>query len=630
MNKLDPCFAGLAGAQAAENQLVPIGAEFPVFTELLEWAKNAPYTTTPQLFLHAYTKSKDRPFLGRRVGDHYEFETYEEVYGKIRSFASALVSIGLQPGDRVVNFSNNRPEWVVVDYGSAFAACVHVPTYATLSTHELSFIVRDCGAKVAVAGTADHLRKLLAIEHECPELEHIIAITPTGESSAKHLWSWDEFLEYGRVRYSNNANHIDYLQRELRPWDVASLVYTSGTTGDPKGVMLMHGNFCSQADLVEHSVKPRQDDVEMCSLPLSHVFERAINYVYTAAGAAIGYSQGIHMLMQDLVCLKPTVMPCVPVLLHKMYDQIMLKTNIKRAPTLKWAAKVGRSYGAAQRAGRVSKILQAQQSMALSLLSKDIKKRLGGNMRVVISGGAPLRKEVAEFFKDLNVMVLEGYGLTETSPVLSVCHYGEPQPGTVGPIVDGLDVKIEDNEVIARGPNIMRGYYKHPEATMAAFDVNGYFHTGDIGEFDEKGNLRITDRKKCLIVLSNGKNVAPAGIEQLLCRSKWIMRAVLVGDNAQHVAALIIPDMDRVKEWGEAKGLPGTLEEWTQNEELRAIINSDVHDACQHLSNYEKVKRIAVLSHDFSLEKGELTHSMKVKHRVIEENYADLIKGLLS
>ncbi|MBQ7568963.1 long-chain fatty acid--CoA ligase [bacterium] len=629
MAKLDSCFAGIAGATAIEGQLIPVGAEFPVFPELLEWAKTAPYTTTPQLFMHAYNISKDRPFVGKRVGDHFEFETYDDVYKKICGFASALISLGLQPGDRIANFSDNRPEWRVVDYGSAFAACIHVPMYATLSKQELAYILRDCGAKIAVAGSADHLRKLLSIENDCPELEHIIAITPTGETSSKHLWTWDEFIEFGKVRYNNNANHIDYLQKKLRAWDVASLVYTSGTTGDPKGVMLMHGNLCSQAHLLQERILPRQDDVEISFLPLSHVFERAINYLYTAAGACFAYTQGIHMLMQDLVDLKPTVLPCVPVFLHKMYDRIMINTNIKRAPSLKWAIKVGRSYGAAMRAGRVSRILRAQQAMAQSLLSKDIKKRLGDNIRVVISGGAPLRKEVAQFFNDLDIMVLEGYGLTETSPVLSVCHFNSPQPGTVGPIMDGLDVRIEDGEVVVRGPNIMRGYYKHPEETAATFDVNGYFHTGDIGEFDDKGNLRITDRKKCIIVLANGKNVAPAGIEQALCRSKWIMRAVLVGDNAQHIAALIVPDMDKVTEWAKQKELPGTIEDWTQNSELRAIINNDVHDACLNLSNYEKVKRIAILSHDFSLAAGELTHSMKVKHRVIEENYADLIKNLL-
>lgn len=619
----------IEGMLPVQAQLSSLGAEFPVRRELLEWAKGAEYTTVPQLFLRGYRASAQRPYLGRRVGGEFVFETYEEVYGKVRSFASALLAIGLKPGDRVANFSNNRPEWPVVDLGCAFAACVHLPMYATLSKEELAFIVRDSGARCVVVGTEEHLRKMLAIEDQCPELEFIISISTCVADSTKKFWGWQEFLEYGKVRLCQNSSHIDYLVNHLSPWDVHSLVYTSGTTGDPKGVMLMHGNFCSQVLNVIDRIHAVPEDVQLSFLPLSHVFERVVYYCYTSVGASIAYANGIHSVMQDLQILSPSVFPCVPLLLHKIYDRMMERPDLKRAPSLKWAIKVGRSYSAAQRAGKVSRILQAQQAMARSVISKMIKKRLGGNMKVVISGGAPLRPEVARFFKDIDVRILEGYGLTETSPVIAVNPFEDSHPGTVGTVLPCNQVKIDDGEIVERGPNIMRGYYKHPAATAASFDMQGWFHTGDIGELDEMGYLHITDRKKEIIVLANGKNVAPAGIEQLLCRSHWIARAVLVGDNAQYVAALIVPDMEKLSEWAESQGLAGTAEDWVCNDEFKSLVNGEVHDLCRTLSNYEKIKRIAILPHDFSLEAGELTHSMKVKHRVVEDHYADLIRELL-
>ncbi len=632
MAQLDPCFVGIAGISAVEGEpLVPLGAEYPIYDEFREWAKDAPFKTTPELFLHAWSISKDRPYLGQRVNGKFEFETYDQIYQKILCFASALSELGLAPGDRVANFSNNRPEWPIVDFGCGFAACVHVPMYPTLSQSELAFIIKDSGAKMVVVATEEHLRKVLSIEASCPDLEHIVFITPVQsiENCSKHMWSWHDLIEYGRVRLRKHNDHIKYLLSRLQPTDVASLVYTSGTTGDPKGAMLMHGNFCSQAYLLQDRLDANKEDSELSFLPLSHVFERAVHYLYTSVGACIAYTQGMHSIMTDLVDFKPTIFPCVPIFFDKLYNRLMERPDLRTGPSLKWAIKVGRSYSAAQRAGRVSRVLAAQQAMARMLVGKEIQKRYGGRIRYLISGGAPLRAEVAKFFWDMGVKILEGYGLTETSPVIALNPKDAPRYGSVGKEAAGATLAIDDGEIVVRGPNIMRGYYKHPEETAAALDAQGWFHTGDVGFLDD-GYLTITDRKKCLIVLANGKNVAPAGIEQLLCRSKWIERAVLVGDNAQHVAALIVPDFNKLKEWAEERKLEGDAEEWVKNEELKNLIMGEVRTACAHLSNYEKVKRIAIMPRDFSVAAGEMTHSMKVKHRVIEENYASIIKSLLA
>lgn len=620
---------------SSSEQVVPLGNEYPISAELRKFANEGDFVTLPELFDQVVAKHGSRPYVGVRTDEEFIFESYAEVQAKMHSFASALVELGLQVGQRVANFSNNRPEWPVVDFGTCYAGGVHVPMYATLSQSEMTYIVNDSGATVVVAATEDHLRKVIAAEADCPNVKHIVCLSPvSGMVSTRRLWTWNEFLEYGRIRLRKNMSVIKHRADGLHGWDVASLVYTSGTTGEPKGAMLMHGNFCSQAYYLADLIQASCADVQLSFLPLAHVFERVLYYIMTSRGACIGYTQGIHTLLHDLMILRPTLMPSVPVLFGKAYARVTEKLNGIQNKSFNWALKVGRSYRVAQRAGRVSKVLRAKQEVVRRTVFSSLHKRTGGKIRYFISGGAPLSRQIGEFFLDVGLPILEGYGLTETAPVLTLNPSDAPRLGSVGKVVPGVEVKIDsDGEILARGPNIMRGYFGQPEATKAAFDEAGWFHTGDIGYFDEDGYLFITDRKKEVLVLNNGKNVAPSAIEQAIMGSPYISQVVLVGNDHPFVGALVVPQKEKVGEWLVREGLmaaDGDIEEAlvTYSQKVYALLMSEVRDACRLLSNYEKVKKIVVLGRELSLANGELTHSMKVKHRVVEAHFAEDIAAM--
>lgn len=608
-----------------------ICAGFPVPKELKAWAEKNELNTLPRVFRHSVELYGDRPYLGVRAGDEFVFETYSEVYQKILSFASALVELGITPGTRIANFSNNRPEWPVVDFGTVFAACVHVPMYATLSQSEMTYIVRDSGAKVVIAATEDHLRKVISAEKDCPELEHIIAITPGKYMSTKRLWSWTEFLEFGRVHLSRNQDRINSLTEALKAEDIASIVYTSGTTGEPKGAMLMHGNFCSQMQLIGPLISANKDDVELSFLPLAHVFARiAFYYIMTFFGGAIGFAAGIHSLMQDLAILRPTIVSSVPALYDKIYARAMNSAGggIK-GRTLNWVMKVGRAYREAKIIGKIPKVLRAQHAMIKRMLFKEMHKRTGGRIRYFVSGGAPLRKEVAEFFWAVGFPLIEGYGLTETAPVLTLSPVDEPRAGSVGKVVPGVDAVFdEEGELIVRGPNVMRGYFRKPEETAAVIDEEGRFHTGDLCRLDEDDYIYIIGRKKNIIVLQNGKNVSPAPIEQSIEASPWVAAAVLIGNNRNFIGALIQPDFAKFEKWAEENNEDKDHEALAANPKVYSILMNDVREACKDLSNFEKVRKIVVLPRELSPAFGELTPTSKVKARVVEKNFAAAIEDM--
>jgi len=606
-------------------------AEQSVPAALREWAEGAEARTLPEVFRRSVARVGSRPYLGQKVDGVYRFQTYGEVQVKVHQLACALIELGLEPGDRVANFSNNRPEWPTTDLGAVHAACVHVPMYSTLNPSDLGYILRDSQARVVIAATPEHLQKVLAIEKECPHLEHVVAIEPAEGSSSKRLWNWRDLLEMGAARLSEHGPEMERRVAGLKAWDVCSLVYTSGTTGHPKGAMLMHGNFVSNASTLVPWIQATSEDVELSFLPLSHVFERIGYYVMTVAGGAIGYATSIDTVADDLLSLRPTIVPSVPRLFEKIHARVFQQALGLKGSVLRWAVGVGKACREAALAGPLPAGLRAKRALAHKLVFGKIHARTGGRVRCFFSGGAPLRRDVGEFFLNAGFSIVEGYGLTETSPVLTVNPMSEPRIGTVGKVLPGVEVRIaDDGEILARGPNVMLGYFNRAEATAEALEPDGWFHTGDVGRFDADDYLVITDRKKELLVLSNGKNVAPQPLEQQIKASPWIEQAVVVGDGRNFVAALVVPAFVQVEEWAAEQGLPTDRAALVQEPRVRAHLFAEVQSACKDFSNYEKVKKIGVLSRELTMDQGELTPTLKVKRRVVDQHFQQEIEQLYS
>lgn len=604
--------------------VIELGREYPLSKEFIAWSERASIKTLPELIRRSVDEFGERNCFGRRVGTEFIFKTYNEIYEEVIYFASALLEIGCSVGDRVANFAANCMEWPVVDFGCAHAGCVHVPMYSTLSLNELEHILKDSQAKVVFVRSEEQLKKVVDISPRLKDLEYIISgASVQNVNSEKQLWSWADFIQYGKVHLVRQQLRIEEIVNSLDTSDVASIIYTSGTTGDSKGVMLMHGNFLSQLEALQPMIMLDENDVHLSFLPFSHVFERIFYYLVIYSGASIGLAQSLITVLQDMQVLRPTTFTSVPALYIKLYERAMSHmTGFKKAP-FHWAMQVGRSYNAKKRMGRVAKTTRLLQSFVRKTLFSDILKKTGGRLRLRVSGGAPLPADVCEFFLNIGFMVREGYGLTETSPVLTLTPQDNVRPGSCGCIISTVEGKIaEDGEFLVRGPNIMRGYYKRPKDTAEAIDKDGWFHTGDVGYLDDNA-LFITDRKKNLLVLANGKNIAPSKIELAIARSPWISSAVLVGNNRSRLGAVIVPDFEKLGAWAEKHKL-----HFSDNAELIALpeaqelIRSEINTACEQFSAYEKVKCFYISDREFSVSLGELTATHKLKRRVVEKNFS--------
>ncbi|MBQ7503363.1 long-chain fatty acid--CoA ligase [bacterium] len=607
--------------------IIELGKDYPLSPEFIAWSEQASIKTLPEIIRRSVDEFGERNCIGRRVGTEFIFKTYNEIYEEVIYFAAALLEIGCSVGDRVANFSSNCMEWPVVDFGSAHAGCIHVPMYATLSLNELEHILKDSQAAVVFVRNEEQLKKVVDVAPRLKDLKYIITCASLQNvNSEKQLWSWNDFIQYGKVHLVRQQLRIEEIVSSLDTSDVASIIYTSGTTGDSKGVMLMHGNFCSQLEALQPMVQVNENDVHLSFLPFSHVFERIFYYLGIYSGASIGLAQSLITVLQDMQVLHPTTFTSVPALYIKLYERAMSHmTGFKKAP-FHWAMQVGRSYNAKKRMGRVAKTTRLLQSIARKTLFSDILKKTGGRLRIRISGGAPLPADVCEFFLNIGFMVREGYGLTETSPVLTLTPQDNIRPGSAGCIIHSVEGKIaEDGEFLVKGPNIMRGYYKRPKDTEEAIDSEGWFHTGDVGYLDDNA-LFITDRKKNLLVLANGKNIAPSKIEFAICKSAWISGAVLVGNNRSRVGAVIVPDFEALAQWAEKRRLSfADNAELIAYPEVQELIRSEINTACEPFSAYEKVKCFYISDREFSVSLGELTATHKLKRRVVERNFSSEI-----
>ena len=568
----------------------------------------------------------DKPALAHKPkGGTYLDISYTELGESVDAFSKGLNALGVEKNDRVALLSENRPEWAITDFGSLKVGAVTVPMFSTLTAAQVNYILKDSGAKIICVSTEKQLEKVTAIRDDLPSLEQVIIFDPMEGETPEGVIQFDAACALAGEETNNTANEDD----------LATIIYTSGTTGNPKGVMLTHANFISNVHACKSLIDVSETDALLSFLPLSHVFERlGGHYVPLFSGAKIAYAESTFTVAQNMKEVAPTVMLSVPRLYETMHERIL--RAVQEGSGLKqkifhWGVSVGSAVSSAIQQGKnPSAILQLQQKIADKLVFAKLKEATGGRLRFFVSGGAALPQSIAEFFHAAGILILEGYGLTETSPVISLNHPEKWRFGTVGPQVDGIEVKIaEDGEILTRGPHVMKGYFNNEAATAEVIDTAGWFYTGDIGIIDDDGFIKITDRKKNIIVLSNGKNVAPQPIESELVRSPFISQVMVVGSERKNLAALIVPNFDALKAWASENGVEtGDLSVMLQTREVQQHIQSEIRSHLTDFADFEQVRRFTLLDKEFSQEADEMTPTLKLKRNVIVEKYGDVIVGM--
>jgi long-chain acyl-CoA synthetase len=586
--------------------------------------------TISQLFLNtAQFYKKDDLMLYKEEGKYVPIST-DEFASRVRHLSLGLRNLDFNPGDKIVLLSENRPEWVVTDIAAQCRGGIVVPIYTSLIPEQIKYIINDSDAKIVVTSDTELGNKVGAIKSELDKVTHFITFK---SEAPEGVLTYKEIIETGRRIDEENPDLFEQMALEVKPDSVASIIYTSGTTGVPKGVMLTHSNFVSNLKSVSTIIEFSDKDTVLSFLPLSHVLERMVTFTYLYKGCTIGYAENIETVGENLLEIRPHIMVSVPRVFEKIYSKVM--DNVLSSSPLKrkiffWAAGVGKEYGRKKLMNEpVSGVLQFKRNLAHKLVFSKVIEKTGGRVRFFVSGGAPLSKDIAEFFYALGLIVLEGYGLTETSPVISVNTLDDLRFGSVGKAIPGVNVKIaEDGEILTQGPHVMKGYYNKEEETQEAFE-EGWFHTGDIGHLDEDDFLVITDRKKDLIVTAGGKNVAPQPIENILKTNPYVSNAVVLGDKKKFISALIVPDFDKLKEYAKFNDIPyEDLSELVKNERVVKFMEAEVDRATPDLASYEKIKKVALLDREFEIEKEEITPTLKVKRRNIESQYKGLIDSL--
>jgi long-chain acyl-CoA synthetase len=592
----------------------------------------APGTLT-ELFFKAIDKYDKPDALQVKIGGRYEPISHRSLLERVRHVSYALKHVGVDAGDRVAIISENRPEWAIADFACLTSGFTDVSVYPTLPASQMEYILHDSGVVAAFISNADQARKLAEIRTRLPNLKCVVSFDAIGEDLSD--FSMSEFERIGAESETVDAatRHRDGAL-QVRPDDIATFLYTSGTTGEPKGVMLTHDNIHSNVVTAMQMIPFEGNDVALSFLPLAHIFERmAGHYLMFATGTSIAYAESVNTVPENMIEVRPTLMVSVPRLYEKMYARVLESAASGGAIKKRiffWARAVAERWADVRLAGGTPRgMLAAQYAVAQRLVFSKLKARTGGRLRYFVSGGAPLSAEINKFFYAAGLTVLEGYGLTETSPVIAVNVPNAFRIGTVGMAIPGVSIAIaEDGEILARGPNIMAGYYNKPKMTAEAVDSDGWFHTGDIGVLTD-GFLTITDRKKDLLVTAGGKNVAPQPIEALMKRSKFVTEAVLIGDRRKFPMALVVPDFDQLEKWARYKSLAFTdHESLIAHPEVQAKMEREVLSGLSDLARFETPKKVALLPEEFSVEKGELTPTLKVKRRVIDEHYKHLIDAV--
>jgi long-chain acyl-CoA synthetase len=617
------------------------------------------FNTIPQLFrrLCKRYRGQERPILRHKErGEGWHEITWEDLEGRVQALAGYLHQTGVRKGDRVALLSENRPEWAITDLGTQLIGAANVSIYTSLPPSKVAYILRDSGAKTCIVSVPVQRKKIEEIADECPTLEEVIVMSELPDDPPAYMTHWTDALDTGRDYWAENEDALTTIADEITPEDPSALIYTSGTTGEPKGVVLSNRNFCSNVKAALQRVPFGEDDHHLSFLPLSHAFERTAGHTAVlAAGATISYAESVEAVTQNLKEVQPTIMISVPRMFEKVYNRVTKQVSeggTVKQKLFEWAVRTGEKHAEARQSDGPGPgpWLKTQQALAQRLVFSTLHEKLGGNLRFAVSGGAALPEEIGTFFQAAGVTIIEGYGLTETAPVISVNPMDAPRYGTVGHVLPGVSVAIqplegeelaatingndyptgtttEEGEILVKGPNVMKEYWNRPEQTRSVFDPEGWYHTGDVGRFDE-GYLQITDRIKHMIVSRGGKNIYPGPIEETFKTQAWIDQIVVIGEDRPFLTALVVPDFDSLRMRARDHGIDETSysdDELLEHEDVRSLFDQTFRTYNHEAAAHEKIRNFRLLAEPFTVEDGTLTPTLKLRRSVITDRYADLV-----
>ncbi len=594
-------------------------------------------TTLGQLFLNTCRAFPKPELLKSKVDGRWEAVSTEEFGRRVRRLSLGLRALGLRPGDKAAILAESAPDWIIADFAIMCAGGVSVPIFPTLPAEQIRYIIDDSEARILFSAGGVLWEKYEAIQARLPRLEKVVCLgrgpLPPGGLGPLGL-SLAEAMALGEKAEAADPAALESMVGAIQPDDLASIIYTSGTTGIPKGVMLSHGNFISNIHGLTLHEYFDQNDVILSFLPLSHVLERTGSFLFLFHGCTIVFAENVAAVGENMVEIRPTMMISVPRLFEKIYarvmDQVLAGSAIKKGIFF-WGVKVGKSAAALTLAGRrVPRGLALRLKLARKLVFHKILAKTGGRFRFLVCGGAPLAADIMEFFYVAGLVIMAGYGLTETAPVLAANNPTHYRFGTVGTVLPGVELRIaEDGEILARGPNVMKGYYKNEEATQAAFTEDGFFRTGDIGEFDADGYLKITGRIKDIIVTSGGKNISPQNLENDLLTSVYIEQVAVIGDNRKYLSALVVPSFPTLESWAKEQNIPfANRKELLSKPEVYKLFASEMELYLKDYGRVEQIKKFLLLEKEWSQDSGEMTPTMKLKRAIIQKKFAKEIEAL--
>jgi long-chain acyl-CoA synthetase len=597
-----------------------------------------PFRTIPELF--SYLTSEFGNISGKflmhvKEDGKYRGISFKEFEAQTENFAFGLSSLGIKRGDKIAISSENRPEWVYSDMAILGLGGIDIPIYPSLTTESEEFILNNSDSVGIIVSNKFQLNKVLKVWNNCKKIKFVIVFNEKDieDKTNSNVYSFKEVQEMGKKLKSTSPELFKENIKLTDENDLCTIIYTSGTTGEPKGVMLTHKNIISNVHAALESIPISTDDVFLSFLPLCHIFERMGGY-YTgfACAGSIYYAESIELISQNILEVKPTIITTVPRLFERIYSKIIKnveKEAVSKQKIFYWAIDVGKKYTQLKKENNIPFKLKIEYAIAEKLVFSKLKEKMGGRLRFFVSGGAALSREMGEFFEAIGVIILEGYGLTESSPVIAANRVDDYKFGTVGKVMPGVQVKIAtDGEILVKGPNVMLGYYKNKSETNEVIK-NGWLHTGDIGVFDSDGFLIITDRKKHLFKTSGGKYIAPAPIENLFLSSKYIDQFVLIGNHRMFLSALIVPDFESILEYADSHKISYLdTKDLIGKKEIYNLLDKEITSIQKKLANYERVRKFAILDKPFTIESGEITPSLKIKRKIVEERYAYLIEGM--
>lgn len=589
--------------------------------------------TLPELFLRSLREFDLPDALNFKHEGEWKSISSAEVVSRAENLALGLYALGLRKGDRAAIMAANSPEWTLADAACQFAGVIDVPIYTTLTTDSVQYILDDSKARVLFLEDTAAYERLRAVTENCPSIEKVVVFSDERWDDGRVL-SFEQLETNGAMLALEEPELAQALREVIDPSDIATLIYTSGTTGEPKGVMLTHANLISNVIDASEKYAFQGVDTSLSVLPLSHVFERTGMYVYIRYGMRVHFAESIEKIPDNLKEVRPTIFIGVPRIFEKVFERARLKAaqaGRVNAVIFDWAIEVAKEYAKTKEAGEEPSVsLLARYGFADKVVFSKLREFFGGRLRFCITGGAALPDEIYRIFTGAGISIMQGYGLTETSPVISSNNPHAKRIGTVGRPIRNVQVRIaQDGEIEVKGPGVMLGYYNKPEATKAAFTEDGWFRTGDIGEIDADGFLKITDRKKELFKTSGGKYIAPSPIEQMLRASRFVNQAVLVGNERKFPAALIVPDFEMLASYAKLKELDiRTPAEFCSHPRILDLFKRQIDAATAGLAQFERIKKFALLDHELTVENGELTPTLKIKRRVVEEKYRNVIDGM--